>query len=184
MGAEAGEVWGSFAHDPRDRAHVDLRASDHDRDVVAGVLTAAYADGRIDRDEHAARTQTLASAKTLGELPPLMSDLVPQHPSPRVSGSLVGLSREELRDRAHQRWQERRRSAILGFLGPTVICWAIYLAVNGLDSSAFPWPLIVMAVAGLHVLRVLTGHREIVREEAEALEKQQAKQLKRRGRGR
>ncbi|WP_285758254.1 DUF1707 SHOCT-like domain-containing protein [Nocardiopsis ansamitocini] len=69
-----------------------MRASDSDRDTVARILTDALADGRINQDEHAERLETLYSAKTLGELGPLTSDLAPQsavRPSPTTSPSPV-----------------------------------------------------------------------------------------------
>lgn len=47
-----GDVWGSFAHDPREPAVAPLRASDADREVIHGVLAEAFADGRLDRSEY------------------------------------------------------------------------------------------------------------------------------------
>ncbi len=52
----AGNVWASFQHDPRDPAAAPLRASDADRNVVHGLLTEAFADGRLDREEYDERT--------------------------------------------------------------------------------------------------------------------------------
>lgn len=55
----------------------DLRASDADRDRVADVLHAAYAEGRITPDEHSERTAALTRARTFAELTTLTADLVP-----------------------------------------------------------------------------------------------------------
>ena len=55
-----------------------LRASDHDRQLVADVITAAYADGRITRDELDERLEAAWNARTFGELTPITSDLVVQ----------------------------------------------------------------------------------------------------------
>jgi hypothetical protein len=52
-----------------------LRASDADRDGVADILRDALAEGRIDAAEHAERIDKLYSAKTIGELEPLVRDL-------------------------------------------------------------------------------------------------------------
>lgn len=52
-----------------------LRASDADRDVVAGVLAQAYAEGRLTVDEHADRLSAAMNAKTVGDLVPLTQDL-------------------------------------------------------------------------------------------------------------
>ncbi len=176
----AGALWAMFAHDPRDRAHADLRASDADRDLVAQVLSSAYADGRLDREEHDQRAETAAAARTLGELPPLMNDLVPETSPSRSPDPIVVASTSELRDRAAEAFHERRRNAAFGFLAPSLVSWAIYLAVNGWTLNAFLWPLIVMAASGVHLLRTLTGAQEIQREELRRLEKQQAKALRKR----
>lgn len=54
-----------------------LRASDADRDLVAQLLGAAYAEGRLTRDEHDARLDQAMSARHFDELVPLTGDLVP-----------------------------------------------------------------------------------------------------------
>jgi Domain of unknown function (DUF1707) len=54
----------------------NLRASDADRDQVATLLSAAYAEGRLTRDEHDARVDQLMKAKTFDDLIPITSDLV------------------------------------------------------------------------------------------------------------
>ena len=59
----ATHVWGSFQHDRRDPAVAPLRASDADRDVVHGVLTEAFADGRLDREEHDERELVAAEVR-------------------------------------------------------------------------------------------------------------------------
>lgn len=52
-----------------------LRASDADRDRVAEVLRAAAADGRLTLTELDERLDALYSAKTYGELEPVVADL-------------------------------------------------------------------------------------------------------------
>jgi hypothetical protein len=54
-----------------------LRASDADRDKVAGVLHAAYAEGRISYEEHSERTTAALNARTFDDLAALTNDLVP-----------------------------------------------------------------------------------------------------------
>ena len=54
----------------------NLRASDADRDIVTTVLTTAYAEGRITRDEHDERLEQVLAARTFDELIPITSDLV------------------------------------------------------------------------------------------------------------
>lgn len=61
-----------------------LRASDADRDQVAEVLHAAYAEGRISSDEHSERTAAALTARTLDDLAALTADLVPASPQPKA----------------------------------------------------------------------------------------------------
>ncbi|CAN5414041.1 hypothetical protein BH09ACT12_BH09ACT12_15280 [soil metagenome] len=177
----AAAMWASFAHDPRERAHAALRASDADRDLVARVLANAYADGRLDREEHDQRAETAAAARTLGDLPPLVVDLVPDTTPSKSLDPIAVASPAQLRDRAEEAWQERRRNAFFGFLAPSLICWAVFLAVNGWTLDGFLWPLIVMAATGVNLLRTVTSGDEIRREELRRLEKQQTKALRKRG---
>lgn len=52
-----------------------LRASDADRDRAAGVINNALAEGRLTAEEHADRLDAIYSAKTHGELVPVLDDL-------------------------------------------------------------------------------------------------------------
>ena len=61
-----------------------LRASDNDRDQVATVLSTAYAEGRLTKDEHDDRLGRAMSARTFDELIPLTHDLVVVTP-PKVT---------------------------------------------------------------------------------------------------
>jgi hypothetical protein len=54
----------------------NLRASDADRDQVATLLSTAYAEGRLSRDEHDERIDQLMAAKTFDDLLPITQDLV------------------------------------------------------------------------------------------------------------
>jgi Domain of unknown function (DUF1707) len=54
----------------------NLRASDADRDQVATVLSTAYAEGRLTREEHDERIDQLMAAKTFDDLIPITRDLV------------------------------------------------------------------------------------------------------------
>lgn len=183
-----GDVWGSFALDPRDPSAAPLRASDADREVIHGLLAEAFADGRLDRAEHDERSTSVLAARTLGELPPIVADLVPALPVRTSSGRvpLVAATSADLHRLAVQRYDEQRRHAVLGFVGPTMICWAVWLATsvgNGIDlSKDFPWPLIVMAVTLLNLIRTVATRDEIIGSEVERLERKQAKELEKRQR--
>ncbi|MGA5562348.1 DUF1707 SHOCT-like domain-containing protein [Streptomyces platensis] len=56
-------------------AERDIRASDADRDRIAGILREALAEGRLDPEEHAERIDAVYRAKTMGELEPVVRDL-------------------------------------------------------------------------------------------------------------
>jgi Domain of unknown function (DUF1707) len=77
------DPWAQMTHDPRLPEHAHLRSSQRDRDAVAQVLAESFADGRLDREEFDARSDTLAASRTLGELPPIVADLAPPTPLTR-----------------------------------------------------------------------------------------------------
>src|SRR5215208_4254592 len=58
----------------------NLRASDADRERVATLLNAAYAEGRLSREEHDERIDQLMVAKTFDDLLPITRDLVAVRP--------------------------------------------------------------------------------------------------------
>jgi uncharacterized protein DUF1707 len=58
----------------------NLRASDADREKVANVLNAAYAEGRLSREEHDQRLSELMAARTFDDLVPITRDLVVARP--------------------------------------------------------------------------------------------------------
>jgi hypothetical protein len=60
----------------------ELRASDADRERIAQVLQDAHADGRLQLDELEERLGVLYSARTLGELAALTTDLLPADQQP------------------------------------------------------------------------------------------------------
>jgi hypothetical protein len=56
-------------------ARPDVLASDADRDALAGVLSSAFAEGRLTAPEHAERVRAAYGARTVGELAGLTADL-------------------------------------------------------------------------------------------------------------
>ncbi|HEY0950123.1 DUF1707 domain-containing protein [Nocardioides sp.] len=167
------EVWSSFTHDPRHSENTGLRASDADRDVVRQVLTEAYADGRLDREEFDARSTGVETARTLGDLPALLEGLVPTTTGPLVAFGDTGrelLPPARLEEQAVATWRAERRSAALGFVFASVICWTIWAAVM---FGGFPWPVFVMLASGINALKVATSRDELVAKELRRLESRQ-----------
>lgn len=117
---------------PADASSGSLRASDADREQVNEVLTAAYAEGRLTREEYDERSDQVLAAKTFDELIPITRDLVyagpvPPTTEPKPAGAYV--------DSAHAapepdrivaifgsanrkgRWRIRRRTHAVAFFG-------------------------------------------------------------------
>ena len=108
-----------------------LRASDADRDQVAALLSAAYAEGRLTRDEHDERLGQVLTARTFDDLIPLTADLVPLDPPPVTVSSttpqfVVGTGAIAETDRMvavfggverHGRWRVRARSQVTAVFG-------------------------------------------------------------------
>ena len=81
----------------------DLRASDADRDRVLALLADAVSDGRLTAEEHAERVQRACTARTLGELADLTTDLVAASAQPvRLDGGPVPARLRQLLLRASQ----------------------------------------------------------------------------------
>jgi hypothetical protein len=79
------------AYDPAGRAQ--LRAATADRDRAADLLNAAYAEGRLSKDEHEARLARVMSAATFAELDAVVADLPggrpPAPPAPPKTNSMA-----------------------------------------------------------------------------------------------
>ncbi len=161
--------WGQFTADPRRPESAPLRASDRDRDVVLGVLGEAYADGRLTKEEYDERSDQAAGARTLGDLPALIRDLVPDRPA--TSHALA--TPEQLDTQAVDRWRHQRREAVNGAIVVAVICWTIW----ALTGAGFPWPLFPTLFVAMRIPQVLTQRQEIVARERARLERKHQKAL-------
>lgn len=159
--------WASFRLDPRIPANADLRSSDVDREVVRELLAEAYADGRLSREEYDDRLATLLESRTLGELPPLVSDLV----SPADGGPPAVAPRDELRARAASAYRRDVQEALSAFLVPSLVCLVIWLAAG----HGFFWPGFVMLGTGINLVRTAVQRESIIEQEARRLEKRERK---------
>jgi Domain of unknown function (DUF1707) len=166
----SGSLWQRFEHDPRDPAYAGIRASDRDRGVVHDALAEAYAEGRIDREELDERTTQVDRAKTYGDLVPPLHDLTVDAAVAAVSR----VSRPELQRQAERYYQEKRGEALMGFLIPNLICWAIWY-MTGHDG--FIWPIFVLIPTLGNLVRVSASKQSIVDSRLEKLERKQSKAL-------
>jgi hypothetical protein len=160
------EFWSSFSHDPRDAQYQSMRASDLDRGVVQEALTEAYADGRLDREEFDERTERAVQTRTLGELAPIVADLVPT--------SSVPARTVDLHQRAIEKYNSDRREAVFGFLFATLICTVIWLFTTAPDV---PWPIFVALGTGFNVAKTVARKQDIIASHERKLEKKRAKEL-------
>ncbi len=160
------EFWSSFSHDPRDAPYQSMRASDQDRGVVQEALTEAYADGRLDREEFDERTERVVQTRTLGELAPIVADLVP--------ATSVAARPVDLHQRAVEKYISDRREAVFGFLFATLICTVIWLFTTAPDV---PWPIFVALGTGFNVAKTVARKNDIIASHERRLEKKRAKEL-------
>lgn len=165
--------WDQFEHDPRAGENAHLRAADRDRDVVHELLSSAYAEGRLTREEFDERTDQVNQVRGLGNLPAVVSDLV----------STSGIQRRtvaELRVEAEQRYRKDVREAFFGGLTPSLICWVIWAWVLiGGNGTPFPWPIFVTFGTGVRFVRLVTDKQGSIEAITKRLEKKQTRALER-----
>jgi hypothetical protein len=161
-----GTIWERFSLDPREADNARLRASDRDRDVVNDLLATAYAEGRLTPEELDERSDRVAQSRVLGDLPPIIDDLVA--PATALVARPGGFRAE-----AEHRYRVQRQNAFFGFITPTLICWVIWFAIGG----GFPWPAIVMAATGAKFLQVALTREDTTRSIERSLEKKQRQRL-------
>lgn len=175
MASVSEAFWREFELDPRHPSFVALRASDRDRELISRILTESYAQGRLDREEFDQRTGALTEAKTLGELPALVADLVPT--TRGASQGLRSLGPDALLERATANWARSRRDAIWTVVSASVICWVIWLASG--FGAGFPWPIFVTLGTALRVAQVQYRREDLIADEVRSLEKKQERERRR-----
>ena len=174
-------AWERFSHDPRAVPNAPLRASDLDRNVALDALSAAYADGRLDREEYDERASAVQSTKTLGELLRYLKDLAPDS----GAAGLVAATPAMIQRRAEQAYLRVRQRALSSFLIPSMICWVIWADVvrrRWVDELRFPWPIFVMLGTGVRLMSVIINRGEILAEQQRRMEKQERRRIEKRWR--
>ena len=130
-------AWERFSHDPRAVTNAPLRASDLDRNVALDALSAAYADGRLDREEYDERAAAVQSTKTLGDLLRYLKDLAPDS----GAAGLVAATPAMIQRRAEQAYVRVRQRALSSFLIPSMICWVIWVMSFDAEGSTLRFPV-------------------------------------------
>lgn len=138
-------IWPSFRLDPREPQHAALRASDADRALVSSVLADAYADGRLSPAEYDERESANLAAKTLGELPPLLADLV--GPVGQLVKAPAVRSPQELRRAAVRQHMRDTWETTAAASTPFLICLVIWLFTSPGDYFWPMWAAIPMILA-------------------------------------
>lgn len=133
--------WSGFTADPRVAANQHLRASDADRDFATRLVQRARVEGRLDAAEHDERTLQAANARTLGELAPVVSDLM-------VANAAPGLVTD--------RTPAQAARVVMGWAGLAVLLNAIWLmTVLTTGHLLYYWPMWPMVATGVPVVMAL-----------------------------
>jgi hypothetical protein len=172
--------WTRFRLDPRLADNARMRASDADREVVRTVLTDAFADGRLTREEHEERVSSLLETRTLGELPGLVDDLVVVEPVVEETGANLPATRD-FREQGAAAYRKEVQEAVATFLMVSLITWGIWLFTSAPDGH--PWPIypmlfLIVNLVGTGVRREAIVQREVQRLEKKAVKKAAKKAAK------
>lgn len=160
------DLWSQFSHDPRAASYAPMRASDADREVVLRALGEAYADGRLDAGELDDRTTAVQHARTLGELPVHLADLVPAADRVSAVPVVAPLTASSVEEQAAARWRRHRDGALRVWLLVSAICWTIWLLT---DFGGHPWPVYPMLGTAVPLVGTLVRRRDIVDSERAAI---------------
>ncbi|MEV7005441.1 DUF1707 domain-containing protein [Streptosporangium sp. NPDC051022] len=128
----------------------EMRASDGDRDKVAGVLREHYAQGRLSVEEFDERLEQLYASKTYGELARLTSDL----PDVDMRRLPAAPSASPQRRTGRQARNKGLAAVWASWAMASGVNWAIWLIIGVTDGMDFPypWPLWVMGPWGVVLL--------------------------------
>jgi Domain of unknown function (DUF1707) len=153
-----------------------MRASDRDRAVVHDVLAAAYAEGRIDRDELDERVEAVDAAKTYADLLPPVRDLTAHVAPARFTpvAPVAQVAPVDVRRSAEQYYRGQLRDSFFGLLIPNLICWAIWY-LTGHDG--FIWPVFVTIPTVISFLKFASNKQRTVDARIDKLERRKAKAL-------
>ncbi len=137
------------------------------------MLADAFGDGRLTRDEHDERVGILLEARTLGELPGLVDDLVAVD-STSGAGTKENLpAKADFRERGAAAYRKEVQEAIATLLMVGIITWSIWGFASAPDGH--PWPIYPMLFALVNLVGTAVRREAIVEREVQRLEKKAAK---------
>lgn len=188
MPLDAG-VWADFSADPH--REPELRASDADRGVLFDALGEAFAAGLLDPEEYDERLDAAGAARTLGDVVPILKDVVA--PSPKLpdgtemdahtaralarltpDGKEMPTTPEAIDAAAKEYYSARVRREAYGLLaGPVGICLAIWTFSSVASGTfIFFWPLFVILGVGTGFVSTIARKDAIIAERRAKLTKQ------------
>ncbi|RBQ22091.1 hypothetical protein DP939_05395 [Spongiactinospora rosea] len=130
----------------------EMRASDSDRDRIAGMLREHYAQGRLSVEEFDERLERLYASKTYGELQVITADL----PDIDMRSYTAGRELEKQAKQADKKAQKEKdslRGAWAGWAAVSGVNWVIWfiISLTG-EGGVYPWPLWIMGPWGVILL--------------------------------
>ncbi len=130
-----------MATDPR------MRASDADRDRAASALREHHAVGRLSAEEFNDRLDTVYTAKTMGDLEHLLSDLpaADSYQLPVPSGKAPPPVRSGEHPGGTGRFSPAWRAAWASWASISLLCFVIWLLAG---AHGYPWPVWVAGPLG------------------------------------
>ena len=141
-----GAGWQGFTVDPRSPANQALRAADADRDFALRLLDQARVEGRLTVAEAEERSARAAGARTLGELMPLVGDLM----------AVAATGPNGRPDRA----KRFVRGGAMGWVGLALLFNAIWLMTSvTAGRPMYYWPMWPLFFIGLPLVMSLFAKR-------------------------
>ena len=138
--------WQGFTVDPRMPANHALRAADADRDHATRLVEQARQDGRLTVAEADERMALALGSRTIGELLPLVGDLM----------AVATTSPHTL----HDRGRRFVRGGAMGWVGLALLFNAIWLMTSlSAGRPAYYWPMWPLFFIGLPLVMSLFANR-------------------------
>jgi hypothetical protein len=155
--------------------HLDMRASDADRQQVVERLRGALDDGRLKLNEYLERMELAYEAVTYGDLAPLCRDLPEARPAAQQKAAEAAPAAAAAPAAPSPQAEVVPRGAFASLPAPLKVLWTIWLTAVSINvvvwvlvsatagSLIYPWPLWVAGPWGAALFGVSVGARQIRR---------------------